>query len=241
MSESSSEAGLDQDQVREAPQGRGILLGFCYHPDQDNQDEYAVFGTLDQKGQLVPVMRHGFRAGDSIQIRHTDLNKITDFSLITFESHLVCFKGDVGALTEYCRIYIRHIDQKVPLSSLVAVEQTRRAMATMRLGEIERHTSPFVIKDEQTYTRGLKDVKGPAPRIDLEVQHSSAASTSTTMSRRMLDQLTERAAEELGWKLSSAHLYVGIQTEGRYKTIWALLPMATSDVVEQWTDFFRRN
>ncbi|CZT08655.1 uncharacterized protein RAG0_13661 [Rhynchosporium agropyri] len=184
MSERSSEAGLDQDQVKEAPQGRGILLGFCYHPDQDNQDEYAVFGTLNMKGQLVPVMRHGYRVGDDLQLSHTNLNTIIDFSIITFERHLVCFNRDVGALTEYCRICIRHLDQKVPLSSFVAVKQTKRAMATKRL---------------------------------------------------------EEAAEELGWKLSSARPYIGNQTEGIYKTIGALLPVVTSDVLEQWTDFFRRN
>ncbi|KAL2063226.1 hypothetical protein VTL71DRAFT_5030 [Oculimacula yallundae] len=198
MSESSSEAGLDQDQVKEAPQGRGILLGFCYYPDQDNQDEYTVFGTLNIKGQLVPVMRHGCRAGDDLQLCHTNLNTMIDFSIITFERHLVCFNRDVGALTKYCRIYIRHVDQKVPLSSFVAVKQTKRAMATKRLGEIERHTSPLVIKDGQAYTRRVEDVIGPTPRTKLETQHSSSALTSTAMSRYILDQLIEEAAEELG-------------------------------------------
>ncbi|CZT07722.1 uncharacterized protein RCO7_11212 [Rhynchosporium graminicola] len=61
------------------------------------------------------------------------------------------------------------------------------------------------------------------------------------MSRCLLDQFIEEAAEELGWKLSSARPYVGTQTEGSYKTIGALLPVATGDVLKHWTDFFRRN
>ncbi|KAH6696594.1 hypothetical protein BKA61DRAFT_251279 [Leptodontidium sp. MPI-SDFR-AT-0119] len=73
--------------------------------------------------ELVPVVRHGCRARDDDRVCHTKLNKRIDFRHITFEKHLVCLQRDIGAPTEYCRICIRHIDQKVPLNSVVAVAQ----------------------------------------------------------------------------------------------------------------------
>ncbi|KAH7330016.1 hypothetical protein BKA65DRAFT_480185 [Rhexocercosporidium sp. MPI-PUGE-AT-0058] len=134
MSESNTEARLDQDQVEDAPQGQGILLGFCYHPDQDNEAQHLVFGTLDTKGQLIPVIRHGIWTGNHFQMLYPDMNKKIDFSCITFEKHLMCLKGDIEALTEYCRICIRQIDQNKPLSPLEAVKQAIIAVAAKILG-----------------------------------------------------------------------------------------------------------
>lgn len=117
-----------------------------------------MFGTLDMKGQLVPVIRHGIRTGDDIRICYTNLNRRIEFSRITFEKHLMCLKGDIGALTEYCRICIIYIDQ------FRGCGTSKKAMAVKKLYEMGRHTDPVAIEDGQTYAKGLEDIKGPAPR-----------------------------------------------------------------------------